>query len=101
MQILTYAGFLLLGIGLAGILLIGVMDVVRGTPIRTVGSDGEGKCCPAITDPFFRESFELLTHVTLEHGHEVEFFINGDQTYSRLWADLRGAKSSITLQLYY
>ena len=101
MQILAYAGFLLLGILLAGVVLIGVLDVVRGTPIRTVGSDGDGKCCPPITDPFFRESFELMTHVRLEHGHEVEFLINGDQTYSRLWADLRGAKSSITLQLYY
>jgi len=101
MQILVYAGFLVLGILLAVVALIGVLDVVRGTPIHTVGSDGEGNCCPAIADPFFRESFELMTHVRLEHGHDVEFFINGDQTYSRLWADLRGAQSSITLQLYY
>lgn len=101
MQILVYAGFLVVGILLAVVVLIGVLDVVRGTPIHTVGSDEEGKCCPAVTDPFFRESFELMTHVRLEKGHEVEFFINGEQTYSRLWADLRGARSSITIQLYY
>jgi len=101
MQIVLYIVFLLLGILLAVVSLIGVLDVVRGTPIHTVGSDGEGKCCPPVSDPFFRESFELMTHVRLEHGHDVEFFINGDQTYSRLWADLRGAKSSITIQLYY
>ena len=101
MQVLLYIAFLLLGILLAVVLLIGVLDVVRGTPIHTVGSDDEGKNCPPITDPFFRESFELMTHVKLQHGHEVEFFINGDQTYPRLWEDLRGAKTSITLQLYY
>lgn len=101
MQVLLYIAFLLLGILLAGVLLIGALDVVRGTPIHTVGSEGEGKRCPAITDPFFRESFELMTHVNLQQGHEVEFFINGDQTYAHLWEDLRGAKSSITLQLYY
>ncbi len=101
MQVLLYIAFLLLGILLAIMLLIGVLDVVRGTPIHTVGSDGDGKSCPPISDPFFRESFELMTHVNLQQGHEVDFFINGDQTYPRLWADLRGAKSSITIQLYY
>lgn len=101
MQVLIDIGFILVGILLAGVLLIGVLDVVRGTPIHTVGSDREGDRCPPISDPFFRESFELLTHVPLRSGHGVEFFINGDQTYPRLWEDLRGAKTSITLQLYY
>jgi cardiolipin synthase len=101
MQIVLYLGFILLGIVIAGILAIGVLDVVRGTPIHTVGTDRKGESCPPITDPFFRESFELLTHVNLKPGHEVEFFINGDQTYRALWEDLRGAKSSITIQLYY
>jgi cardiolipin synthase A/B len=34
-------------------------------------------------------------------GNHVEIFWNGDQTYPRLWADLRSARTSITLQLYY
>ena len=101
MQIASYIGFLLLGVIVTGALLIGLMDVVRGTPIKSVGTAGKGTCCPAIDDPFFRESIELLTHVKLKPGHEVEFFINGDQTYPRLWEDLRGAKISITLQLYF
>jgi cardiolipin synthase A/B len=101
MHILSYLGFLLLGVVVAGGLMIGLMDVVRGTPIKTVGSPGQGTCCPAVDDPFFRESIELLTHVKLKPGHEVEFFINGDQTYPRLFEDLRNAKSSITLQLYF
>ena len=101
MQILTYGGFILIGVIVAMALLIGFMDVVRGTPIKTVGTPGQGTDCPAIDDPFFRESIELLTHVKLRRGHEVEFFINGDQTYPRLWEDLRNAKSSITIQLYF
>ena len=101
MQIASYIGFLLLGVIVTGALLIGLMDVVRGTPIKSVGTAGKGTSCPSIDDPFFRESIELLTHVKLKPGHEVEFFINGDQTYPRLWEDLRGAKTSITLQLYF
>ncbi|MEO8194202.1 MAG: phospholipase D-like domain-containing protein [Gemmatimonadales bacterium] len=101
MQIAIYLGFLLLGVMIAGGLIIGLMDVVRGTPVRRVGSPGDATSCPAINDPFFRESIELLTHIKLEQGHEVEFFINGDQTYPRLWEDLRSATKSISMQMYY
>lgn len=101
MQIAIYGVFLLLGVVLALVLAIGVMDVVRGTPITSVGSPGELTCCPATEDPAFREHMELLTHVDLDPGHEIDLFINGDQTYPRLWEDLQGAKTSITLQLYY
>jgi cardiolipin synthase len=44
---------------------------------------------------------ELLSKTDLLEGNSVEIFWNGDQTYPRLWADLRAAKRSITLQLYY
>ena len=101
MQIATYIGFILIGVIISAALLIGLMDVVRGAPVETVGKPGDATSCPAIDDPFFRESIELLTHVRLRPGHEVEFFINGDETYPRLWEDLRSAKKSITLQLYY
>ncbi|MEO5903301.1 MAG: phospholipase D-like domain-containing protein [Gemmatimonadaceae bacterium] len=101
MQIAAYIGFLLIGILIAGGLMIGLMDVVRGAPVESVGTPGDATSCPAIGDPFFRESIELLTHVKLRPGHEVEFFINGDETYPRLWADLRSAKKSITMQMYY
>lgn len=101
MQILTYIGFILVGVLLAVGLVIGLMDVVRGTPVRNVGSPGDDTSCPAIGDPFFRESIELLTHVKLRPGHQVEFFINGDQTYPRLWKDIRSAQKSITMQMYY
>lgn len=101
MQIALYAGLVAAGILIAVLLLIGVLDVVRGTPIRSVGGPGEAGSCPAISDPFFRDAIELLTKVHLEPGHHVEIFINGNQTYHRLWDDLRSAKTSIAMQMYY
>ncbi len=100
-NIALYAGLFLLGIVVAVLLLVGLLGVLRGTPIRSIGELGEESEGPAIGDPFFREAMELLTAIRLEPGHELEVFINGDQTYERLWADLRSAKISITMQLYY
>ena len=101
MQIALYAGLILVGVLIAVLILIGVLDVVRGTPIRAVGIPGDPTGCPPIGDPFFREAIELLTEIRLAPGHQIEIFINGDQTYDRLWADMRAAKSSITMQMYY
>ena len=101
MQIVLYVGLILVGVALTVLILVGALDVLRGAPIRAVGLPGDTTGCPPISDPFFREAIELLTHVKLEPGHRVETFINGDQTYDRLWADLRAAESSITMQMYY
>jgi len=101
MHILVYVGFTLLGITLTMLLLIGVLDVVRGTPVNRVLADETGGDSVAVRDPFFREAMELLTRTRLRPAHDVEIFMNGDETYSRLFAELRAAKSSITMQLYY
>lgn len=91
--------FLILGL-LVGVLgLIGFLDAVRGTPVVKVlpfGSD-----LPAVDDPAFRTSMELVSRTAISPGNDAEIFWNGDQTYPRLWADLRGAQRSITIQLYY
>src|SRR5687767_13988092 len=42
-----------------------------------------------------------LAGTWLAQGNRVEVLLNGDGTYPRLWQDLRSAKQSITLQLYY
>jgi cardiolipin synthase len=52
-------------------------------------------------EPEFPLSIALLTGTTLAAGNRVEIALNGDGTYERLWADLRSATRSITLQLYY
>jgi cardiolipin synthase len=79
---------------------IGFMSAVKGTPVHRVEEFGDGQ--PAAVDtPGFRTALELLSRTPLHAGHDVEIFINGNETYPRLWADLRGARASITLQLYY
>jgi cardiolipin synthase A/B len=97
---LANAGFLLVGL-LGGLLaLIGFLDVVRGTPVRDVKGFRQAPL-PPVDAREFRESMELLSRTSLLDGNAVEIFWNGDQTYPRLWEDLRRAKRSITLQLYY
>ncbi|MDQ6717197.1 MAG: phospholipase D-like domain-containing protein [Gemmatimonadota bacterium] len=101
MNILVYAGIALIAVVITVVVLIGVLDVVRGTPVRDVVADEKGGKSPAVREPFFPDAMQLLTGTHLHGGHDVELFMNGDETYSRLWRDLRAAKSCITLQLYY
>lgn len=93
-------GFLVAGLLLGILALIGLLDVVRGTPVIKVLPFGL-KELPAVDDPAFRTTMELASRTSMCDGNAAEIFWNGDQTYPRLWADLRGARESITLQLYF
>ncbi len=96
----TNIGFLIVGV-IGGLLaLVGMLGALKGTPVRAVKSFGRGER-PAVGDPAFRDTMEMLIHAQLAHAHSVEIFINGDETYPRFWDDLRGARESITIQLYY
>jgi cardiolipin synthase len=100
MHIFAYA---LLGLVVVIILLfalIGALYVTRGTPVRRVGAPGEGGP-PAASDARFQATVELLTKTELRAGHDVEVMTCGDELYPRLWEDLRSARRSLTLQLYY
>ena len=86
---------------LAGLLaLIGLQSAVKSTPICKVETLG-GEAQPAVRDPAFRTAMELVSKTSLHPGHAVEVFINGDETYPRIWADLRAARESITMQMYF
>ena len=87
------------GLLLGALGLIGFLDAVRGTPIDKVLPFGRE--LPSVDDPAFRTTMELVSHTAMCEGNEADVFWNGDLTYPRMWADLRGAKTSITLQLYY
>ena len=93
-------GLLIFGLLASVLALIGLLSVVRGTPVRVV-KPFELTELPAVSDPAFCATMELVSHTALVKGNQVEVMWNGDQTYPRLWEDLRGAKESITLQLYY
>jgi len=79
--------------------LIGVLTLTRGTPLHDV-SYGARKA-PTVSDSLFRDFMQLFSGVHLTGGNRVEQMLNGDGTYPRLWADLRSAKSAITVQMYY
>jgi cardiolipin synthase len=81
--------------------LIGVLYVTRGTPVRRVRAPGDSDGPPGATEMQFPATVELLTKTPLYGGHSVQLMTCGDELYPRLWEDLRNAKRSITLQLYY
>ncbi|MDQ3698101.1 MAG: phospholipase D-like domain-containing protein [Gemmatimonadota bacterium] len=86
---------------LVGFAAIGILYSVRGSPLKHVHAIGDGDGPPAIGDPQFRRTMELLTSMELLTGNRIEVMTNGNETYPRLWEDLRGAQRSITLQMYY
>jgi len=95
------AGFVILGLLLVMFAFIGVLYATRGTPLQSVRAVGEEGGQLAVSDPMFPAAITLLTTAALRPGGEVEVLVNGDQTYPRLWQDLRAARRSITLQMYY
>jgi cardiolipin synthase len=80
---------------------IGFLYVTRGTAVRHVRGVGAGGTPVSVSEPEFPFSVTMLTGVWLASGNRVEVLLNGDETYPRLWQDLRSAQRAITLQLYY
>ena len=81
--------------------LIGFLQVTRGTAVRHVQGVGTDGTSVAVSEPEFPLMVTMLAGASLAAGHRVEVVLNGDGTYPRLWEDLRSARRSITLQLYY
>lgn len=81
--------------------LIGVQHVSRGTAVRHVQGVGADGTPVAPGEAQFPLSVAMLTGTVLLPANKVEIALNGDGTYTRLWDDLRSARQSITLQLYY
>ena len=80
---------------------VGLLFITRGTAVhrvRGVGADG-APVAPA--EPAFPLTVTLLTGAPIVAGNRVELALNGDGTFPRLWADLRAARRSITVQMYY
>lgn len=80
--------------------LIGALDVTRGTPVSNVLAVGEGRA-PRIGDSVFVRTTQMYAGMNLEPGNEVRILQNGAGTYPTFWADLRGARNTITAQFYF
>jgi cardiolipin synthase len=81
--------------------LVGVPHVIRRPIVRTVVAGALDMDRIAPDQPGFGRTVELLTGARLVTGNHVEVLANGDGTFPRLWADLRDARRSITMQMYY
>ena len=80
---------------------VGLLFITRGTALRRVrGMDADGTTV-APAEPGFATMVGLLTGSPLVAGNRVELALDGDGTFERLWADLRAATRSITVQMYY
>ncbi|HUF26819.1 MAG TPA: phospholipase D-like domain-containing protein [Gemmatimonadaceae bacterium] len=96
---LMIVGVAITAVIILGLALVGVLYLTRGTPVSHIRSpDGD---FPAVEDSMFPAVAELLGRLTLVEGNHLELMTNGDETYPRLWEDLRSARRSITLQMYY
>jgi cardiolipin synthase A/B len=101
MAILRYAGEIAVVIILLAMVLIGVLTVTHGTPVRSVISPGSADRPPSVGDSLFAEAMELYTSTHFSRGNAVTLCLNGDGTYPQLWKDLSSAQHTITVQMYY
>ncbi len=81
--------------------LVGFLTLTRGTAVRHVQGVGADGTPIGTGEPQFPLSVAMLTGAAIAPGNRVEIALDGDGTYERLWADLRSARVSILLQLYY
>ena len=100
MRRLGRVGLVLLTVVVLTLALIGGLTVTRGTPVGTVVTLTDS-APPPVSDSLFERSFELFTGTHIFGGNKVEEALNGGGTYPRLWADLRSAQQTITVQMYY
>jgi cardiolipin synthase len=80
---------------------VGFLHLTRGTAVRHVRGVAADRIPISVGEPEFPLMATMTTGAWLAPGNRVEVMLNGDDTYSRLWDDLRSAQRSITLQLYY
>jgi cardiolipin synthase A/B len=85
----------------AALALIGFLHLTRGTAVRHVRGVAVDGVPIGVSDPEFPVMAMMSTGAWVGSGNRVEVMLNGDGTYPRLWDDLRSAKQSITMQLYY
>ena len=100
MLTLKRAGLIILIVAVLAMALIGVLTITRGTPVGSVVTLSDSGP-PAASDSLFERTMELFTGTHLFEGNAVQQANNGNGVYPALWADLRSARHTITVQMYY
>lgn len=100
MLTLKRAGFIILIILVLAMALIGLLTITRGTPVGSVVTLSDSGP-PAASDSLFERTIELFTGTHVYPGNLVQQANNGYGVYPPLWADLRSAQHTITVQMYY
>ncbi|HEY2896194.1 MAG TPA: phospholipase D-like domain-containing protein [Gemmatimonadaceae bacterium] len=93
-----------IGLTAGGLLLIlftviGMEFTLHGSHISHL--QGVGSAAPQVGDPLFTRTMEVFSGTHLTDGNHVTVLLNGEQTYPAIWKELRGAKQTITIQMYY
>jgi cardiolipin synthase len=93
-----------IGLTAGGLLLIlftiiGMEFTLHGSHISHL--QGVGSAAPQVGDPLFTRTMEVFTGTHLNDGNHVTVLLNGEQTFPAIWKELRGAKQTITMQMYY
>ena len=92
--------WLLLG-GVIMAAIIGILFITRGTAVHRVRAIEANGTPVAPDEPAFPLTIGLLTGTPIVGGNRVELALDGNGTFPRLWSDLRSARQSIIIQIYY
>lgn len=81
--------------------LLGLPHLFRAAPLRLVVSPGDSAGLPSIGDGRFTVAVAALAGVGLEPSPTGQVLTDGGGTFPVLYQDLRSARRSITMQVYY
>ncbi len=79
--------------------IIGMEFTLHGSHISHL--QGVGSAAPRVGDSLFTRTMEMFTGTHLTDGNHVTVLLNGEQTFPAIWKELRGARQTITIQMYY
>jgi cardiolipin synthase len=99
MHVLLVIGAVLVGLFVLICAMVGFGHLTRGTPVGRIRVLDES-APPPVASERFCELVQVIAESTMYRGNRIEVHANG-ATYDRLFADLRAARDSITLHLYY
>ena len=93
-----------IGLTAGGLLLIlftiiGMEFTLHGSHISHL--QGVGSAAPPVGDPLFTRTMEVFSGTHLTDGNHVTVLLNGEQTFPAIWKELRSAKETITIQMYF